>query len=90
MALALLFDELLRTGQVASMADLAATCSVTRARMSQVLALLDLAPTIQQRLLTPPISAAARESITERSLRPLHEAQWAAQVESWEQTIGDR
>ena len=52
MALAILFDELLRTGQVASMAELARICRVSRARVSQVMDLLNLAPGVQEELLS--------------------------------------
>jgi hypothetical protein len=63
MALAILFDELLRTGQVASMADLARICRVSRARVSQIVGLLNLAPAVQEELL------AGKVVVTESEVR---------------------
>jgi hypothetical protein len=44
MALALRCDELVRSGQVKNFADLARLGHVSRARMSQIVSLLQLAP----------------------------------------------
>jgi hypothetical protein len=51
MALAIHFDELLRNGTVASYSELASLCHVTRPRISQIMALLNLAPSIQEAVL---------------------------------------
>ena len=66
MALAILFDELLRSGRVASMAELARLCRVSRPRVSQIMDLLNLSPAIQERLLTSP-----PEGFSERAARPV-------------------
>ena len=51
MALAIRFEGLLRSGQIRDQADLARLGRVTRARVSQILSLLHLAPDIQEELL---------------------------------------
>ena len=51
MALALALDEMVRDGRVASFAEVARVAGVSRARLSQITALLGLAPDIQQGLL---------------------------------------
>src|SRR5262249_34083013 len=48
MALALRFDELIRKGEVADYAELARLGRVSRARVSQIMALLGLSPAIQK------------------------------------------
>ena len=54
MALAIRFEELVRMGEVESHADLARLGQVTRARISQIMDLLCLAPDIQEELLFLP------------------------------------
>ena len=49
MALAIRFDQLLRNGEVRDQAELAKLGQVTRARVSQIMDLLQLAPAIQER-----------------------------------------
>jgi hypothetical protein len=51
MALAIRFDGLLQTGQVRDQAELARLGRVTRARVSQILSLIHLAPDIQEEIL---------------------------------------
>jgi hypothetical protein len=51
MALAIRFDGLLQTSQVRDQAELARLGRVTRARVSQILSLIHLAPDIQEELL---------------------------------------
>lgn len=51
MALAIRFDQLIRDGVVADQAELARLGHVTRARLTQIMNLLALAPDIQQHLL---------------------------------------
>lgn len=51
MALAIRFDQLIRDGVVADFADLARLGHVSRARVTQIMNLLNLAPDIQERLL---------------------------------------
>ena len=51
MALAIKFDGMLREGVVTDYADLARLGSVTRARMTQIMNLLNLAPDIQEQMI---------------------------------------
>lgn len=68
-ALAHKFQGMLNAGAVASMADLARLGRVTRARMTQVMDLLLLAPDIQEELLFLPPQVRGRDAITLRELR---------------------
>src|SRR6185295_3410288 len=54
MALAIRFDGLLRQGKFRDYAELARLGRVTRARMTQIMKLLDLAPDIQEQILFLP------------------------------------
>ena len=69
MALAIHFDELLTTGQVSSQAELARLGNVTRARLTQIMNLLLLAPDIQEQILEMPRVKTGRAPFTERELR---------------------
>jgi hypothetical protein len=66
-ALAHRFESLLRSGVVQDYADLAWLGHVTRARVTQIMNLLNLAPEIQEYLLFLP--AAPGCPVTERDLR---------------------
>lgn len=59
----------LDTGEVHNQADIARREGITRARVSQVMGLLRLAPEHRARILAMPITA-RRPAITERILRP--------------------
>ena len=67
MALAIRFEGLLREGTIRDYAELARLGRVTRARMTQIMKLLDLAPKIQEQILFLPNST----GLTERNLRPV-------------------
>jgi hypothetical protein len=70
MALAIRFDELISYGTVTDQAELARIGQVTRARLTQIMNLLSLAPTIQEQLLFLSADAAdPHGAITERHLR---------------------
>lgn len=69
MALAIHFDELIRRGVVRDYADLARLAGVTRARVTQIMNLLNLAPQIQERLLFLPGTQSGRDSVSEREVR---------------------
>lgn len=84
MALAIRFEQLVRDGVVADYAELARLGHVTRARMSQITNLLNLAPEIQEQLLFLPRVAEGKDPITERELRALvAEADWRKQRRMW-------
>jgi hypothetical protein len=72
MALAIRFDGLLRQETIRDYAELARLGGVTRARMTQIMKLLDLAPDIQEQILfLPPVCLEIGRGLTERNLRPI-------------------
>jgi hypothetical protein len=76
MALAIRFEGLVREEKIRDYAELARLGRVTRARMSQIMKLVHLAPDIQEQLLfLPEITG-----LNERNLRPvLHLLDWNEQ-----------
>jgi hypothetical protein len=64
------WQELLESGEIASQADIALQEGITRARVTQVMGMLHLAPEIRENILSTPI-AIRRHSVTERVLRPI-------------------
>jgi hypothetical protein len=71
MALAIKFDGMLREGVVADYADLARLGSATRARMTHIMNLLNLAPNIWEQIVFLPERTEGQETVAERNLRPL-------------------
>jgi hypothetical protein len=71
MALAIHFDGLIRQGVVRDYADLARLGSVSRARITQIMNLLNLPPTEQEKLLFLE-SGPGRVKVTEREKRALN------------------
>src|ERR1700680_800495 len=69
LALAHRFEELVRSGAVRDYAELARLSHVTRARVTQIMNLLNLAPDIQESILWLPPSSERR--ITEREMRQI-------------------
>jgi hypothetical protein len=67
MALAIRFDGLLRAEEFRDYAEIARLGRVTRARMTQIMKLLDLAPDIQEQILFLP----NLKGLNERNLRPI-------------------
>jgi hypothetical protein len=63
MALAIHWQGLLRVGTAVDQAALARLIGVTRARVTQVMDLLRLAPDLQERLLFLPATLAGRDTI---------------------------
>jgi hypothetical protein len=86
MALAIRFEDLVREERVQDYAELAGLGKVTRARMTQIMKLLDLAPDIQEQILfLPPV-----KGLTERNLRPVvSRLDWREQRQLF-QKIADR
>ena len=64
------WQALLESGKIACQADIARREGVTRARVTQVLGMLRLAPEIQNRIVTLPKSVRP-SSVTERYIRPI-------------------
>lgn len=84
MALAIRFDELVRTGEIEDFAAIAELGHVTRARVSQITNLLNLAPDIQEAILFLPPVRGDRDGVSEREARAIAaEADWATQREGW-------
>jgi len=84
MALAIRFDGLIRDGVVKDQAELAKLGHVTRARLTQIMAFLNLAPDIQEAILTMGPTESGRDPVTERDLRPIVAVlDWGKQREMW-------
>lgn len=84
MALAIRFDQLIRDGEVRDLADIARLGHVTRARVTQVMNLLHLAPDIQEAILFLPRIEQGCDAITERDLRPVAAMpDWRKQRTQW-------
>jgi len=84
MALAVRMQELVDTGEVADYAELARLAHVTRARMTQIMNLLLLAPDIQEELLFLPMTNGSRAPIRERMVRPVAAiSDWGRQRKAW-------
>jgi len=91
MALALRFDELLRTGAIANYAELALLGHVTSARVSQILNLIYLAPDIQEALLFLPLTERGRDPIILADLQPIAAlSDWRKQRRRWAEWTGAR
>ena len=89
MALAIKFDGMVRDGVATDYADLARLGLVTRARMTQIMNLLNLAPEIQEEILFLTGPTQGRETIAERNLRPLARiVSWDRQRKLWAQARG--
>ena len=84
MAMAIRMDGLVRGGEVADYADLARLGHVSRARVTQIMNLLQLAPDIQEALLFLPPTVKGRDPIRERHIRPIAaEIEWRRQRDWW-------
>lgn len=84
MALAIRFDQLIRDGEVADYADIARLGHVTRARVTQIMNLLHLAPDIQEAILNLPRVERGHDPLTERDLRPIAAiVDWRKQRVDW-------
>jgi hypothetical protein len=86
LALAHRFDGLVRTGAVRDYAELARLGRVTRARISQVMNLLNLAPAIQEEVLDLPRTERGRDALILADLQPIASVvSWPKQRRMWEQ-----
>jgi hypothetical protein len=85
MALAHHFERLVVTGVVKDYAELARLGMVSRARISQIMNLLLLAPDIQEAILFLPKVVAGHDPIKLKHLQPIClELDWGRQRERWE------
>ena len=86
MALAIRFEGLIHSGVVRDYAQLARLGHVTRARITQVMNLLQLAPDLQQQLLFLPLTEQGRDAILLRDLQPIASIlDWKKQRSLWQQ-----
>jgi hypothetical protein len=84
MALAIRLDQLIRDGVVTDQAELARLGHVSRAKLSQIMNLLNLAPDIQEAILFLPPVERGRDPVSERNLRPIVAvADWKVQRRRW-------
>ncbi len=87
MALAIRLDHLLATGQVKHQTQLAKGAGVTRARVSQILSLTNLAPNIQADLLALPKTDPTTK-LTEHDVRKITaEPNWTKQRQAWAERL---
>ncbi len=83
MALAIKFQEMVNRGEVSDYADLARLGYVTRARITQIMNLLNLAPDIQEEILSQ-ASPAVSSTLAERQIRSIAKiVSWATQRKAW-------
>ena len=88
MALAIRFDQLVRGREVTDYAELAALGHVTRARMSQIMSLLSLAPDLQEQVLFLPPTTQGRDPIQLRDLLSIAVVPgWRKQRVRWKSLI---
>jgi len=91
MALAIRFDGLVRRGEVRDYADLARLDYVTRARITQIMNLLNLAPDIQEAILFLPRTVKGRDRLREKEVRPIAAVpHWARQRKMWAKLTAER
>jgi hypothetical protein len=87
-ALAIRFQDMVDCGEVRDYADLARLGYVTRARLTQIMNLLNLAPDIQEELLTLSTLPAQAE-LSERCLRQITAVVgWSQQRRLWKELPG--
>lgn len=84
LALAWHYRRLLDAGVVRDQAEIARLSGVTKARITQILNLLWLAPDVQEEILFLAEGDGGRDALTEKTLRPIAgEVLWERQRERW-------
>jgi hypothetical protein len=85
-ALAIYMQDLVKRGEVADYAELARLGQVSRARITQIMNLLHLAPDILEEILSLPRSEGGTDPITEKKLRRIAAVMdWKRQRKMWEE-----
>jgi hypothetical protein len=85
MALALKFEAMVAAGEVSDYAELARLGNVTRARLSQIMSLVNLAPDIIEQILFLPKVERGRDPIILADLTPIAaELDWNQQRRKWQ------
>ena len=91
MALAIRLEHLIETGQIANHAEIARTAGLTRARVTQILNLANLAPDIQQAVLE--LADRPRESTRLKEADLRHYSQihcWEKQRRLFQKLVGGK
>ncbi|WP_353268730.1 hypothetical protein [Gemmatimonas sp.] len=84
LALAIQFEEQIRSGAVCDQSALARRLKVTQPRMTQIMNLTLLAPAIQEQVLSMKVFSGGRDPVNERRLRRIAgEPCWQRQMEMW-------
>jgi hypothetical protein len=84
MALAIKFQDMVDRGEVRDYADLARLGYVSRARITQIMNLLHLAPDIQEQLLSLVPNQVMGQPVAERHIRRVASAvEWCQQRRRW-------
>lgn len=89
MALAIKLADDLDAGRIKDLADIARLGGITRARATQIMNLLCLAPNIQEAILFLPRTQKGRAPVTERDLRELAQLSWPKQRPRWRERYGN-
>jgi len=88
MALAIRLDYLIYAGEITDYAEIARLGHVTRARVTQIMNFLHLAPDIQESLLNLSRVERGRDPITERDIRPIAAVvDWHKQRRAWAELV---
>ena len=88
MALAIHYQEMLRTGEATDMIELSRRAKVSQPRMSQIMALNLLAPDIQTALLDLPPQSKGKPFLHEKRIRPITAMlEWTEQRVAWQQIL---
>ena len=84
LALAHRWNRLIEEGVVANRAEIAATMGLSRARVTQIMDLLYLAPDIQEEILLPPNGEKPELNVPDRAMRPITRIpDWDIQRRMW-------
>jgi hypothetical protein len=84
MALAIRLGDLVASAQVRDYADLARLGHVSRARVTQIMNLLNLAPDVQEQILFLPLTAGGHDAVKEWQVRPIAaQPVWGKQRRLW-------
>jgi hypothetical protein len=84
LALAHRCRDLVRDGVIINQSELAHYGQISTTRMSQIMWLDNLAPDIQEQILTLPRTVQGRDAILEREVRPIAKTHdWAEQRKMW-------
>jgi hypothetical protein len=88
MALAIRLADLIGLGEVENYAEVAALGHVTRARVSQIMNLLNLAPDVQEAILDLPRTERGHDTIILAALQPIASTpDWRKQRKSWAELL---